>query len=537
MTIVETGGTSAGVATRSIILVVDDEPAIRALFSRVLHDAGFVTLEAADGLEAVDILERHVVDLVLLDSTMPRLDGAGVIRAIRARSETRTLPIILVTAKAALEDRVRGLGTGADDYLAKPVALDELEARVRAQLRTHTAWAEAFEREASQRRAMTAALRRVGTDGSAEHVASALVCELLPVLDVEGLALASVRPDGSIVALAAAGAWAGRFRPGLVVDPGPARRLLDETADGPWLITRDAAPEWSLPGGAVTAVLRLDGSSGPFGLLGVRLASTTSDPGAIARRLPLLLELADLSAAVLRPVVELNGARLQIRSALETIIASGAFRPHFQPIVSLADGRVEAYEALTRFDDGVPPDRRFAEAARLDLACELEAATVTAAIEASRSLPAGARLALNVSPEFVSSETLPALLTDPGREIVLEITEYAPIHDYGALQAALARIDPAVLVAVDDAGSGYASLRHILALEPAYVKLDIGWVRGIETDRARQSLVAGVVHFAREVGCSLIGEGIETEAERETLLRLDVSLGQGYLLGEPAPAP
>ncbi len=529
-------GSHSAVATgQDTVLVVDDEPAVRTLYSRALRDAGFATLEAVDGIEAVEIVERHPVSLLLLDSTMPRLDGPGVIRAVRDRPETSTLPIILVTANAGLEDRVQGLAAGADDYLAKPVALDELEARVRAQLRSHAAWAEAFDREAAQRRAMTAALRRVGRDGTAEHVASSLVNELVPALGVDALAIASVRPDGAIVALAAAGAWAERFRPGLLLDSGPARRLLEETAEGPWVITRDPVSDASLPDGSVAAVFSLNGSNGPIGLLGVQLTPGATDRSGLARRLPLFIELADLSAVILGPAVEFDGARLQFRAALETVVASQAFQPHFQPIVSLADGAIVAYEALTRFDDRTPPDRRFAEAVRLGLGCELEAATVGVAIEASRALPSAAGLGLNVSPEFVLSGRLPAILADPGRQIVLEITEHAPIDDYPALQAALALIQPPVLVAVDDAGSGYASLRHIFALRPAFVKLDIGWVREIDRDPARQALVAGVVHFAREVGCQLIGEGIEAEAERTTLLRLGVQLGQGYLLGEPAP--
>ncbi len=103
--------------------------------------------------------------------------------------------------------------------------------------------------------------------------------------------------------------------------------------------------------------------------------------------------------------------------------------------------------------------------------------------------------------------------------------------------AALARIQPHVQVAVDDAGSGYASLRHILALRPAYVKLDIGWVRDIDADTARQALVGGPRSLRHGGRLPAHRWGIETEAERETLLRLGVPLGQGYLFGHPAPAP
>lgn len=89
---------------------------------------------------------------------------------------------------------------------------------------------------------------------------------------------------------------------------------------------------------------------------------------------------------------------------------------------------------------------------------------------------------------------------------------------------------------VDDAGSGFASLRHVLAISPHYIKLDRTWVAGIEADPARQALVAGLSHFAGTTGSELIAEGIETEAEMDAVRQLDVNLGQGYLFGHPLPA-
>lgn len=519
---------------RAPILVVDDEPAVRALFVRVLQNAGYTTIEAADGVEAIEVLGTTAVSLMLLDSTMPRLDGAAVIRATRARPATRTLPIILVTAKADLEDRVHGLASGADDYLTKPVMLDELEARVGTQLRSHSLWREAFEQEAGQRRAMTAALRRVGIHGSPEIVAAALVEELRPVLGLEALAIARLSHDGSVIPMAASGNWAGRFRLGLPVQPEFARRLQD-TAFGPWVLGGSPAGDIEARDEGIMVALPLDGPNGHFGVLALRLAPQSDAAIEIARRMPLFLELADLSAAVLGPGIEAGEAWARARATLEELIEARAFTPHFQPIVSLVDGAVVSYEALTRFDDGLRPDLRFAEAVRLGLGQELEGATLAAAVQAARALPDGALLGLNVSPEFVLGQDLSAILAGAGRHVVLEITEHAAIVDYDAMRAVLAAVDPRVGVAVDDAGSGYASLRHILALRPAYVKLDMDWVRDIGADPARQALVAGLVHFAAEVGCQLIGEGVETEAERSTLLRLGVPLGQGYLFGRPAP--
>jgi EAL domain-containing protein (putative c-di-GMP-specific phosphodiesterase class I) len=119
--------------------------------------------------------------------------------------------------------------------------------------------------------------------------------------------------------------------------------------------------------------------------------------------------------------------------------------------------------------------------------------------------------------------------------LIVELTEHERIDDYVAVGSALDRLGPNVKLAIDDAGSGYASLRHILALQPAYVKLDIEWVSGIDRDPVRRALVTGLAYFATETGCELIAEGIETQQELEALRALGVQLGQGYLLGRPMP--
>jgi CheY-like chemotaxis protein len=228
----------AGDSAADLILIVDDDPAVRALFARVLLDAGYATSEAADGVAALEMLELHQVALILLDSTMPRLDGAGVIRVVRAHPATRTLPIILVTAKGDLEDRVRGLQAGADDYLAKPVALHELEVRVRAQLRIHAAWTQAFEHEAMERRAVTGALRRVPNGGPPERTARALVEELVPALGLEAVALATFSPEGTVIPLAVAGTGQATSIPAAPWSRGSRVRCANRRPTAPGCSTR-----------------------------------------------------------------------------------------------------------------------------------------------------------------------------------------------------------------------------------------------------------------------------------------------------------
>jgi two-component system response regulator MprA len=117
----------------STILIVDDEPAVRSSLERALRMQGLAVVEAADGSEALGRLAEHRVDAVVLDLMMPPPDGLEVCRRVRAAGD-RT-PVLMLTARDAIDDRVAGLDAGADDYLVKPFALRELLARVRALLR------------------------------------------------------------------------------------------------------------------------------------------------------------------------------------------------------------------------------------------------------------------------------------------------------------------------------------------------------------------------------------------------------------------
>ena len=113
--------------------MVDDEPAVRDSLERALRLEGYETALAADGVEALDALTGDGLDAVVLDVMMPRVDGLDVCRRMRARGD-RT-PVLMLTARDAVTDRVAGLDAGADDYVVKPFALDELLARLRALLR------------------------------------------------------------------------------------------------------------------------------------------------------------------------------------------------------------------------------------------------------------------------------------------------------------------------------------------------------------------------------------------------------------------
>jgi EAL domain-containing protein (putative c-di-GMP-specific phosphodiesterase class I) len=238
---------------------------------------------------------------------------------------------------------------------------------------------------------------------------------------------------------------------------------------------------------------------------------------------------------VLGPALE-NRRRLEIvREGVSRIIESGAFHPVFQPILDLSSGRTVGFEALTRFDGGRRPDHWFADAEAVGLGIELETATLRAALFDAEGLTRGAYLSINASPNLAGALIpLLAALESVDRDIVVEITEQAPVASYLRLREALSSLRGHVRIAVDDAGAGYAGLQHILEIGPDIVKLDISLVRGVNADPARRALIASMVSFAAETHCTLLAEGIETDEERATLRALGVELGQGYLLGRPA---
>src|SRR4051812_9111230 len=122
------------------LLLVDDDPPIRRMLERTLGAEGYEIVSAADGGAALAAVERSLPDAIVLDVSMPGLDGLAVTRRLRAKG--LRVPILLLTARDAVRDRVDGLDAGADDYLVKPFEVEELTARVRALLRRNAPPAE-----------------------------------------------------------------------------------------------------------------------------------------------------------------------------------------------------------------------------------------------------------------------------------------------------------------------------------------------------------------------------------------------------------
>ena len=401
----------------------------------------------------------------------------------------------------------------------------------------------ALGRVVAERSAVLDALRRIEASPTLEATADAVARELSTTDGFASAAILVFDAGGRPTLLSS---WLAGER--IEVAPVPPGERLDQLRHGvatdPWTEPLDHGRRGRTDRHRAALVERGIRRSiyAPLGLHGetvglLVLGLHDDDRAAALERLPAAAEFAAVASALLGPALLEQRLVDGVRTRIRAIVEEHAFTTVFQPIVDLASGAVLGYEALTRFADGTPPDRVFADAARSGLGRELELVTLEAALEAAEPLPANASIDLNVGPELIlAGEPLRSILRRAGWGVVLEITEHTPIGDYTAFRAAVAALGPDVRLAVDDAGAGYASLRHVLELRPAFVKLDRWLVAGIDADPLRQALVAGMVHAAERTGYTLVAEGVERDSERRTLLELGVRFGQGYLFGEPAPA-
>lgn len=196
-----------------------------------------------------------------------------------------------------------------------------------------------------------------------------------------------------------------------------------------------------------------------------------------------------------------------LRERIAQALATGDFDVLGQPVVRLGDRSIVGAEALVRFRGSpLPPAAWFADAALLGLGPDLEYATAERALGQARRHTPGVWVSINLSPAGILLPRFADLVgqAHPAR-LVVEITEHARVDDYEALRQALVPLrDAGGMVAVDDAGSGYASLQHILELQPELIKLDVALVRGIETDRQRFAITKSLCAFAEAVGTMLV---------------------------------
>jgi EAL domain-containing protein (putative c-di-GMP-specific phosphodiesterase class I)/FixJ family two-component response regulator len=523
------------------VLVADDDESVRSLWRSALEGAGFDVVEAADGPACLEVVTSMQCSAVVLDNRMPEYSGLEVLKRLRSSTATAALPVIMVTGHGDVVDRVRALEDGATDYLVKPVAPAELVARVRAQIRLQLAWRHIVDTRLEERARVLDALSKLRPSEVVEATADAVCGRLVAIDRVAGAAVLGFVHDAIVVPLAVHLRDAGALIDPRAIRGLEAERIRFELSHGPWIDESGRVPwaggaMWQSVGTTVTVYAAFGPVDHPLGALSLAVEPVPGMNLADAARehLSATLDFAAMAGVLLAPAMEARVALANATAHVGSLLDDRAFSPAFQPIIDLDDGTIVGFEALARFFDGTPPDVQLAEARRVGMHLDLEQALLDDAVARARVLAREGLLFLNASPAFVI-ERGHLLDTASLRDLraVLEVTEHERVDDYRQLRSAIDRLRPEVQVCVDDAGAGYASLRHVLALAPEFMKLDSEWVRGLSGDVARQALVAGLASFADSTGTRLIAEGIETEEELAAVRRLGIRLGQGYLLGRP----
>lgn len=222
---------------------------------------------------------------------------------------------------------------------------------------------------------------------------------------------------------------------------------------------------------------------------------------------------------------------------VDALLAPDGIRAHLQPVVRVADSAIVGHEVLSRATayPRTSPARWLAAAEEVGRRAEVELACLEAAAALGEP-PDRALLFVNVSPDVLVGPEFVEVAARLPRHVI-EVTEHAAVEGYEPLRDALSRLrGSGSLVAVDDVGAGYASMAHVLQLNPSFIKIDRSLVQGLDNDPGRRALVEALQAFAAAVGALTIAEGVETEDELRTLREIGVDLAQGYLLARPGPA-
>lgn len=230
---------------------------------------------------------------------------------------------------------------------------------------------------------------------------------------------------------------------------------------------------------------------------------------------------------------------------IENIIQDEAITAYYQPIVSLHNGEIFGYEALSRGPENTEffsPIALIEAAETHDCLWELEMLFRRKAIEKSVMLHPRHTLFLNVDPNVIRDPAYKSGFTKSYLEqyhiqpskIIFEITERTAIKDFSTFNTITKHYrDQSYMLAIDDVGSGYSNLRSIIELKPDFVKIDMDLIRDLDSDSFKQAMIKALVTMAKDTGTKLIAEGVETTEELKTLIELDVHMAQGYLIHRP----
>jgi EAL domain-containing protein (putative c-di-GMP-specific phosphodiesterase class I) len=257
------------------------------------------------------------------------------------------------------------------------------------------------------------------------------------------------------------------------------------------------------------------------------------------RDLQTMKAFAEIASFEINRELEAEQAVASKRARIANVIDRSELSIVFQPIWDINTMTPLGFECLSRFaaQPYRSPDQWFGEAAEVGLGVMLELEAIRRSLACAAHFPPDTYLGINASPAAILSSDFGEVFAGaPLDRLIVEITEHSTVGNYEELLAVLNPLRQRGLrLAVDDAGAGYCSLRHILNMGPDFIKLDIGLTRDIDLDPARKALARALVGFAADTGSRIVAEGVERQSELDALRSIGVRKVQGYLLGRPMP--
>ena len=543
--------------SRPVVLIADDDEEVALLLRTYLKPLDVEVLVARDGEEALAIAQSRLPSAVLLDVMMPKRSGWEVCQALKAVQRTSQIGVILVTGRGDVKDRLTGLQVGADDYLVKPFDRNEVTKRVQAVLNR----APDLRKEASQ--AGRSALEAMLLDRATALPTLPIVLDRVKEILIEQGEIGIVFVDlEQFEAIEAEYGWA--FFDELLCNVGQIVSMEAKERFRNPLVTchRTGGSSFYIfyetRGQDLTAE---NASERIANDMRQKLIDTTRKrfPSIAAEQIGFFVGTARIDY---RPQIRLERQvyhgmqtaadavrnaeqqrKKQLTRELRDIIRRKRITTLFQPIVRARESTVFGYEILTRGPSSSSfrnSDMLFSFAREAKLAWALEAIALEGALRRLRQVDfVDRKFLLNLEAEmFGESEfrihEMVTFFAEHRGHFVFELTERAAIEDYVQFRELLSEFrDKGIEVAIDDAGSGYASLEAIAALAPDYLKITKGLVSTLAEEPIKQDLVRMLVDLAGKINAKTIAEGIETAEEYETCRELGIDLLQGYYLAHP----
>jgi EAL domain-containing protein (putative c-di-GMP-specific phosphodiesterase class I)/CheY-like chemotaxis protein len=546
---------------KATILIVDDDATFVDALTAVLNVEGYRVVAALNGRQALELFNASKPDLVLLDITMPDITGWEVCKKIKAASPSTPIPVLLISGKDEIKDKLMAIQVGADDYVTKPFDTEVLLEQIEEHLQSRRAFV------ATATAPQLRPERTLLYDTITGRATVPVVVEQLRAALENGSEIAVLYIDlieqSSDLELVQGWEFIDRVQ----------RAMSQATEDFCHKNLEKLRPiiAANQAGGSGLCIFLRTGKGQhilPAELSEIELQLKAHLRSAIERRVarqistPIAFFIGSsvvsfdpfirferqiyrgLKHAVLAASSEEERRRRKLDERLREIIRHGEIRTHYQPIVKLDDGSVHGYEALSRGPQDSPfsnPEIMFAFARESELTWALEWLCLKLSCSALNKIDDDKKLFVNMEANVLGTKSFsPIQLLDffpnGANKVVIEITERKAIEDFDTFRHTADELHSLGFhIAIDDVGAGYASLQSIAEIRPDYMKIAGPILRGIDKEPIKRNLVAMLCDMSRNINANLIAENIENQREYECCRELAVPYGQGFFLGRPNP--